>query len=215
MFDGEALGWVEVAEEVSGLSHDDVRGQGKVLARESILVKGIVSWWQTVGVRCDVSLNGFILLRETKTCNYNQHQDRRQDCELRMTDQQTIQFTFAVNDPQLEDAERQEIARKLLRELRQLDEVENVDFAKDSKLEAGAKSALATIVGVLTAEVSIENIQKVLGFIGDRIPNKPIVIKVKVGDREVEIEAKSRKELEDAERVARQLLEQMQESDDA
>lgn len=132
-----------------------------------------------------------------------------------MTDQPTIQFTFAVNDPELDDAERQEIARKLLRELRQLDEVENVDFAKESELEAGAKSALATIVGVLTAEVSIENIQKVLGFIGDRIPNKPVVIKVKVGEQEVEIEAKSRKELAEAEKVANNLLKQMQESDHA
>lgn len=132
-----------------------------------------------------------------------------------MTDTRTIQFTFAVNDPELEDAERQEIARKLLRELRQLDEVENVDFAKDSELEPGARSVLATLVGVLTAEVSIENIQKVLGFIGDRIPNKPVVIKVKVGEQEVEIEAKSRKELEDAQRVVRQLLEQMQESNNA
>ena len=132
-----------------------------------------------------------------------------------MPDKPTIHFTFAVNDPELEDTERQEIARKLLRELRQLDEVEKVDFAKDSELEPGARSVLATIVGVLMAEVSIENIQKVLGFIGDRIPNKPVVIKVKVGEQEVEIEAKSRKELEDAERVVRQLLEQMQDSDDA
>lgn len=96
-----------------------------------------------------------------------------------MTDKPTVQFTFAVNGPELEDAERQEIARKLLRELRQLDEVENADFAKDSELEPGARSVLATLVGVLKAEVSIENIQKVLGFIGDRIPNKPVVIKVK------------------------------------
>ncbi|MBW4547097.1 MAG: hypothetical protein KME25_22035 [Symplocastrum torsivum CPER-KK1] len=132
-----------------------------------------------------------------------------------MIDTPTIKFTFAVNDPELDDEERQETARKLLRELRQLDEVENADFAKDSDLEPGARSVLATIVGVLTAEVSIENIQKVLGFIGDRIPNKPVVIKVKVGEQEVEIEAKSRKELEDAEQVVRQLLEQMQESDDA
>jgi HD superfamily phosphohydrolase len=129
-----------------------------------------------------------------------------------MTDTRTIQFTFAVNDPELDDEEQQEIAQNLLRDLRQLDEVEKADFAKDSKLEPGAKSVLATIVGVLTAEVSIENIQKVLGFIGDRIPNKPVVIKVKVGEQEVEIEAKSRKELEDAQRVVRELLEQMQES---
>jgi hypothetical protein len=45
-----------------------------------------------------------------------------------MTDTRTIQFTFAVNDPQLDDEERQKIAQKLLR---QLDEVENADFAKD------------------------------------------------------------------------------------
>lgn len=132
-----------------------------------------------------------------------------------MTDKPTLQFTFAVNNPELEDVERQEIARKLLHELRQLDEVENADFAKDLELELGAKSVLATIAGVLTAEVSIENIQKVLGFIGERIPNKPVIIKVKVGEKEVEIEAKSRKELEDAEKVVRQLLEQMQKSDHA
>ena len=132
-----------------------------------------------------------------------------------MTEKQTVQFTFAINDPKLEDAERQKIAQKLRRELRQLDEVKNVDFAKDSELETGARSVLATLVGVLKAEVSIENIQKVLGFIGDRLPNKPVAIKVKVGEQQVEIEAKSRKELEDAERVARQLLEQMQESDNA
>lgn len=130
-----------------------------------------------------------------------------------MTDQRTVQFIFAVNDPELEDDERQEIARKLLRELRQLDEVENADFAKDLKLELGAKSALATIAGFLTAEVSLENFQKVLGFIGDRIPNKPVVIKLKVGEQEVEIEAKSRKELEDAHIVVRQLLAQMRDSD--
>ena len=91
-----------------------------------------------------------------------------------MTDTSIIQFTFAVNDPELEDAERQEIARKLLRELHQLDEVENVDFAKDSELEAGAKSALATIVGVLTAEVSIENIQKVLGLLAIASRTSPL-----------------------------------------
>jgi len=127
-----------------------------------------------------------------------------------MTDQPTIQLTFAVNDPELEDEQRQEIARKLLRQLKQLDEVEKAELAKDEELEEGTRSVLSTLVGVLTAEVSIENIQKVLGFIGDRIPNKPLVIKVKVGNQEIEIETKSRKELEAAEKVASQLLDQMQ-----
>jgi hypothetical protein len=127
-----------------------------------------------------------------------------------MTDARTVQLTFAVNDPELDDKERQEIAQKLLRQLKQLDEVEKVGRAEDSNLEEGSRSVLATLVGVLTAEVSVENVKKVLGFVGERIPNKPIIIKVKVGEQEVEIKAKSRKELEEAEKVANNLLARMQ-----
>ena len=126
-----------------------------------------------------------------------------------MTDTPTIQFTFAVNDPELEDAERQEIAKKLLHQLRQLDEVERADRAADLNQEEGARSVLATLVGVLTAEVSAENFKTVLGFIGDRLGNKPIVIKLKVGDQEIQIEAKSPKDLPEVERVTNNLLERM------
>ena len=132
-----------------------------------------------------------------------------------MTDAPTVQLTFAVNDPELNDEERQEIAQKLLRQLKQLDEVEKVGRAEDSNLEEGSRSVLATLVGVLTAEVSIENVKKVLGFVGDRLSDKPIIIKVKVGEQEVEIEAKSRKELEEAEKVANNLLARMQGTSDA
>ena len=48
-----------------------------------------------------------------------------------MTDSRTIQFTFAVDDPELDDERRLKIASKLLRELRDLDEVEKVDRAED------------------------------------------------------------------------------------
>jgi len=127
-----------------------------------------------------------------------------------MTDARTVQLTFTVNDPELDDEEREKIAQKLLPQLKQLDGVEKVGRAEDSNLEEGSKSVLATLVGVLTAEVSVENVGKVLGFVGDRLIDKPIIIKVKVGEQEVEIEAKSRKELEEAEKVANNLLARMQ-----
>lgn len=41
-----------------------------------------------------------------------------------MTNDRTIQVTFAVNDPELDDNRRQKIAVNLLRELRDLDEVD-------------------------------------------------------------------------------------------
>lgn len=134
-----------------------------------------------------------------------------------MTDEPTVQFTFAVNDPNLEDEERQEIARKLLQDLRKLDEVEKVNLTKDLAQEEGARVVplLSTLVGVLTAEVNLKNIQKVLGFIGDRLGDKPMIIKVKVGDQEVEIEAKSRQELAEAQSVVNDLLVRMQGSTDA
>ncbi len=126
-----------------------------------------------------------------------------------MTDEPIIQFTFAVDDPELDDDRRRKLAQMLQRELKNLDEVEKCDRTEDLHPEAGSKPGFATLIGVLTAEVSVKNIKAFLGFLGDRLQDKPIKIQVKVGDREAKIEAKSRKELLDAKRVALELLDKM------
>ena len=90
-----------------------------------------------------------------------------------MTDDCTIQFTFAIDDPELDDERRLKIASKLLRELRDLDEVEKADRAEDFNPEAGSKPGFATLIGVLTAEVSIKNIKTFLSFLGDRLKINP------------------------------------------
>lgn len=122
-----------------------------------------------------------------------------------MIDEPTIQFTFAIDDPELDDERRQKLANKLLRELRNLDEVEKADRVEDLNPEAGSKG-FATLIGVLTAEVSMKNVKGFLSFLGDRLQDKPIKINVKLGDKEVNIEAKSRQELLESERVAKELL---------
>ena len=123
-----------------------------------------------------------------------------------MTDNRTIQFTFAIDDPELDDERRLKIASKLLRELRDLDEVEKADRAEDFNPEAGIKPGFATLIGVLTAEVSMKNITGFLSFLSDRLGDKPIEITVKVGDKEVTIKAKSRQELLESEKIAKDLL---------
>lgn len=123
-----------------------------------------------------------------------------------MTGEPIIKFSFAVSDPELDDERRQQIANKLLREIRDLDEVEKADRAEDLNPEAGSKSVFATLVGVLTAEVTMKNVKSFLSFLGDRLADKPIKINIKVGDKEVTIEAKSRKELLESERIAKDLL---------
>jgi ABC-type branched-subunit amino acid transport system substrate-binding protein len=128
-----------------------------------------------------------------------------------MTDEPTVQFTFAVNDPELDDEEWQEIALELLPQLRRLDQVEKVERAEDLNPEAGAKPGFATLVGFLSAEVSANNIKDVLSFLGDRLGDKSVVVQVRVGEKEVKIEAKSRQELEAAEALAKKLLAELSE----
>ncbi|WP_227789368.1 MULTISPECIES: hypothetical protein [unclassified Nodularia (in: cyanobacteria)] len=128
--------------------------------------------------------------------------------EINMTGEPTIQFTFAVDNPELDDERRQKIANKLLREIRDLDEVEKADRAEDLNPEAGSKG-FATLIGMLTAEVSLKNVKGFLSFLGDRLGDKPIKIIVKVGDKEVNIEAKSRQELLESERIVKALLGEM------
>ena len=48
-----------------------------------------------------------------------------------MSDKETIQFTFGLDNPELEDEERVKFVKKLLRELRNLDEVERADRTED------------------------------------------------------------------------------------
>ncbi|WP_066423785.1 hypothetical protein [Anabaena sp. 4-3] len=126
-----------------------------------------------------------------------------------MTGEPIIQFTFAIDDPELDDERRREIAIKLLGEIRDLDEVEKADRAEDLNPEAGSKPGFATLIGVLTAEVSMKNFKSFLSFLGDRLQDKNLEVSVKVGDKEVNIKAKSRQELLESERLAKELLEKM------
>ena len=100
-----------------------------------------------------------------------------------MTDDCTIQFTFAIDDPELDDDRRDKIARQLLPELRKQDEVVKADLTEDLNPEAGSKG-FATLIGVLTAEVSIKNIKGFLSFLSDRLKDQSLEITVKVGDKE-------------------------------
>jgi hypothetical protein len=123
-----------------------------------------------------------------------------------MSDEGTIQFTFGLDEPELEDEQRLKFAQKLLRELRNLDEVERADRTEDLTPEAGSKPGFATLIGMITAQVSFKNIKAFFGFLGDRLQDKPIKGSIKVGDNEVEFKVKSRQELAEFEKTALNLI---------
>jgi hypothetical protein len=70
-----------------------------------------------------------------------------------MTGEPIIKFTFAIDDPELDDERRQKIASRLLREIRDIDEVEKVDRAEDLNPESGSKPRVSASQTLLTARL--------------------------------------------------------------
>ena len=124
-------------------------------------------------------------------------------------DKNIVEFTFGLDEPELEDEEQLKFSKRLLRELRNLDEVERVDRTENLDTEVGSKPGFATLLGILTDQVSVENIKGFLGFLGDRLQDKTIKGKIKVGENEIEFKVKSRQELAEFEKTALRLIEAM------
>ena len=129
-----------------------------------------------------------------------------------MTEYQVVQITFGLSDPDLEDDERLRFSKQVLPELRDLDEVERADRTEVMSPESGMKG-FETLAGFLTADVTVPMLKDFAGWMGDRFSDQPMTVKVKVGEQEVELEARSRKELEAVEQTAQGLLATMKRDD--
>ncbi|MBD2175754.1 hypothetical protein H6F42_02320 [Pseudanabaena sp. FACHB-1998] len=105
-------------------------------------------------------------------------------------------LTIAFTDPDLTNEERDEEVVQLLDELSDRSDIESVDRVRDPNPPDGNKSIGGFFVGVLAAEVSAANAKKVLGFLGDRLGNKPISLKAEKNGKKLEVTANSREELE-------------------
>jgi hypothetical protein len=113
-----------------------------------------------------------------------------------MTQQSNIKLTISLTDPELDEEELDEATRNLLQEMKELDEVEQVSLVKVEQAPEGSKALAGVLLGLLQAEVSLKNIKKVLGFLGDRLGAKPIEIEVEaLNGRKLKVKASSREEL--------------------
>ncbi len=117
-----------------------------------------------------------------------------------------IRLTIAFNDPELEPEEWEEEAQRLMAELKQMDEVDAVDRVTDPNPPEGSKAFGAVLMGLLTAEVSVDNAKKLLGFLGDRLGNKPIELSVEANGKKLSVKASSREELEAAVKAAQDFI---------
>ncbi|HEY9740463.1 MAG TPA: hypothetical protein V6C90_08220 [Coleofasciculaceae cyanobacterium] len=113
-----------------------------------------------------------------------------------MTSASSIKITIALQDPNLDDIERQKETEQLLQQIRNLDEVENADLVRDPNPPEGSKTVSGFLIGLLTAEVNAKNIKALFGFLGERLGNKPIELEVEAYGKKLKIKASSQQELQ-------------------
>jgi hypothetical protein len=109
----------------------------------------------------------------------------------------TLQLTIELSDLDMSEEELDKTVRLLKNDLDEMDEVESVDRVANSNVPEGSKCAGDFLNQLLKADVTPANFLKVLKFLGDRLGNKPLKLKVKKPDgNEIELEASSREEFE-------------------
>lgn len=110
-------------------------------------------------------------------------------------DTSIVRLTIAFVDSGLAIEEKDEEAQNLLDQMRGLDEVESVSRVLDLNPPEASKALGGFLVGLLTAEVSSENIKKLMTFLGDRLGNKPIELEVEANGKKLKVKASSQAEL--------------------
>lgn len=124
-----------------------------------------------------------------------------------MVSESLVELTLVFNDPDLDAEEKDEEVQKLLNQMKEMDEVEEVARVLDPNPPVGNKALGGFLVVILTAEVKLENIKKLFGFFSERLNGKPIEMAIKAPDgRELNIKAKSRAEFEFAFEKAQEFL---------
>jgi hypothetical protein len=125
---------------------------------------------------------------------------------MTMPDISTIKVSITFNDPELDSEELEEQALRLMAELRQMDEVEDVSRVLDPTPPEGSKAIGRILVGLLTAQVNGQNVGKLLGFLGYRLAGRQIELAVEENGRKLTVKAYSREELDAAIIAAKKFL---------
>ncbi len=122
-----------------------------------------------------------------------------------LTTDSRVWLTLGLTDADLDEDARDEQVQHLVQELRDLD-VESAERAVDPNPPEGSKALGGFLVGMLTAEVSMENIQYVFRFLGDRLSGKAIELEVEANGKTLRVSANSQAELAAAIKMAQQFV---------
>ncbi|MGK7895932.1 MAG: hypothetical protein AB4372_20545 [Xenococcus sp. (in: cyanobacteria)] len=124
-----------------------------------------------------------------------------------MTTNSNVKFTISFNNPDLESEERDKQAQRLIAELKDMDELETVNRVLDPNPPKDNKALGGFLVGLLTAEINIDNAKKLIGFLGDRLSGKTIELTVEANGKKLIVKAHSQEEMEAAINAAKDFVE--------
>ena len=115
-----------------------------------------------------------------------------------MTKTLTVMIDLSGTDPSADREVLETMSLSLADEMRSGDLVDSVRLVRqEGELPTAAKSGmLAFVGGLLTAEISRENLKKTIGFLGNRFYGEKLTLNYKVGDREYSLDYRDPAELD-------------------
>lgn len=119
-----------------------------------------------------------------------------------------VKLTIHFNDPDLDEEERDEESRRLLTQLRDLDEVETVERVLDPNPPEGNKALGGFLTGMVRTEAKPANLQPLFNFLGSRPGYTPIEMEVEVRGKKLKLKANSREELMATWQMVQQFMEE-------
>lgn len=122
-----------------------------------------------------------------------------------MIAESNIKLIIALKDPDLEPEELEEQTRNLVREMEDVG-VEYAELVAVEEIPEGSKAFGGFLLGLLQAEVSVANIKRVLGFLGNRLGSQPIELEVEANGKKLKVKASSQEELQAAIEAAQQFV---------
>jgi hypothetical protein len=110
--------------------------------------------------------------------------------------EELVRVTLGVTDPSLDDEEREDIARELHRQLGSADlPLAEVSRPRADHVPAGAKSAAATLVGLVTAVLSASGLGAFFSYLSERARGREMAIEVTANGRTIKLTARTQEEL--------------------
>lgn len=117
-----------------------------------------------------------------------------------------LKLTINLADSTLDEETQENITNTFISELKGLDEILAIHRVSAPHLPSRSKSLGGFLVGIFTAEVTMDNAKQVLGYLGNRLSGKPIELEVEANGKHLKVKAHGQKELADAIQAAQNFI---------